>query len=163
MGIRDALKSLRGGEKSGGEKGAGGQGKAEQDITEGDAPEPTWFQPRFDGSYLGGADTAGPGAQLSLRFLPGGRVFESTASGTPGADGPPGPEEENPCRGEYTAAGRFNVQRKFERIISYAILEMEPTGFFARRINGADRSTIELHFLFRPDVAPVAAPTSVTG
>lgn len=145
MGIRDALKSLRG------EKGAGGKAEAEQDITEGEAPEPTWFLPRYDGSYLGGADSAGPGTQVLLRFLPGGKVFESTGSSAPDMEPQPGPEQQNPCRGEYTAAGRFNVQRQFERIISYAVLEMEPDGFFARRINGADRSTVELHFRFRPD------------
>ena len=153
MGIRDALKSLRGGEK-----GTGGKGQAEQAITEGDAPEPTWFQPRYDGSYLGGTDSAGPVAGLVLRFLPGGKVFESTATGGPGADQPPGPEQQNPCRGEYTAAGRFNVQRQFERIISYAVLETEPQGFFARRINGADRSTAELHFVFRPDGGADSGP-----
>src|ERR1700712_4418281 len=136
MGIRDALKSLRGGDRAGG---------AEQNITDDEAPEPTWFQPRFDGRYdadLDGAgDQAGVGAPITLRFLPGGKVFESSR-----ADDPAAPQD--PCRGEYTAAGRFNVQRKFERIISYAVLEMEPEGFLARRINGADRSTAELHFRF---------------
>ncbi len=47
MGIRDTLKSLRGGDKN----------KAEEDITEQEAPEPTWFQPRFDGSYVAGIDS----------------------------------------------------------------------------------------------------------
>lgn len=141
MGIRDALKSLRGGEKTNGDKH-----KGEADITEAEAPEPTWFVPRYDGVYLAPAPSAGPGTDVALRFLPGGKVFESS-------DGSlrPGPEQQNPCRGEYTAAGRFNVQRQFERIISYAVLEMEPEGFYARRINGADRTTAELHFLFRPD------------
>ena len=57
--------------------------------------------------------------------------------------------EQNPCRGEYTAAGRFNVQRRFERIISYAVLEMDTNGFVARRINTADGSTAQLTFVFR--------------
>jgi len=131
MGIRDTLKSLRGGDKN----------KAEEDITEQEAPEPTWFQPRFDGSYVAGIDSGDHGVEIALRFLPGGKVFESSR-----ADDPAAPQD--PCRGEYTAAGRFNVQRKFERIISYAVLEMEPEGFLARRINGADRSTAELHFRF---------------
>ena len=136
MGIRDTLKSLRGGEKN----------KAEEDITEGEAPEPTWFQPRFDGSYMARIDSGDHRVEVALRFLPGGKVFES-----PVIDGSAVPDQQNPCRGEYTAAGRFNVQRQFERIISYAVLEMEPEGFFARRIDGADRSTAELHFVFRPD------------
>jgi hypothetical protein len=140
MGIRETLKSLRGGDKS----------KAEEEITEQEAPEPTWFQPRFDGSYAAGFDSGDHGVEVALRFLPGGKVFESPVN-----DGAAVPDAQNPCRGEYTAAGRFNVQRRFERIISYAVLEMEPAGFFARRINGADRSTAELHFVFRPD-----APTS---
>ena len=138
MGIRDTLKSLRGGDKN----------KAEEDITEQEAPEPTWFQPRFDGSYVAGIDSGDHGVEIALRFLPGGKVFESAV-----ADGAAVPDPQNPCRGEYTAAGRFNVQRQFERIISYAVLEMEPEGFFARRINGADRSTAELHFVLRPDAS----------
>lgn len=132
MGLRDALRSLRGGTTS----------PVEELVSDDEAPEPTWFQPRYDGRYhamLGDSS-------VSLRFLPGGKVFEST-----GTDATPGPEEQNPCRGEYTAAGRFNVQRRFERIISYAVLEMQPDGFQARRINGADRSTAELSFSFVAD------------
>lgn len=92
-------------------------------------------------------ETAAP----QLRFFPAGRVFESS-----GADAIAGPKRQNPCRGEYTGAGRFNVQRRFERI-SYAVLEMETgkiegrPGFLARRIDGADRSTAQLNFFFRPD------------
>ena len=112
--------------------------------TDTEAPEPTWFQPRYDGKYDGGPDSAGPAHRVLLRFVPGHRVFEST-------DADPGPQQSNPCRGEYTGAGRFSVQRQFERIVSYAVLEMEPEGFFARRINSADRSTTELHFVFVAD------------
>ncbi len=90
--------------------------------------------------------------EIALRFQPRGKVVES-----PVTDGTVEPDERNPCQGEYTAAGRFNVQRQFERIISYAVLEMEPEGFFARRINAADRSTAELHFVFRPDAS--SSPT----
>ncbi|MET3804091.1 hypothetical protein ABIB25_001077 [Nakamurella sp. UYEF19] len=134
MGFKDILKSMRGGEKKGDLEDAGDT----------DAPEPTWFQPRYDGNYRAEPE---PGSGLSLRFLPGGKVFESATEAAPG------PEQQNPCRGEYTAAGRFNVQRQFERIISYAILEMQDDGFLARRINGADRTTIELLFTFSPDLA----------
>lgn len=135
MGLRDALRSLRGGTTS----------PAEEPVSDAEAPEPTWFQPRYDGRYEAApADTTD--FRVSLRFLPGGKVFEST--GTPLTSGP---EEQNPCRGEYTAAGRFNVQRRFERIISYAVLEMQADGFHARRINAADRSTGELTFTFVPD------------
>lgn len=132
MGLRDALRSLRGGTTS----------PAEEPVSDTDAPEPTWFQPRYDGRYEAVLDDS----PVSLRFLPGWKVFESS-----GTDVAPGPEQQNPCRGEYTAAGRFNVQRRFERIISYAVLEMQPDGFHARRINGADRSTAELSFSFVPD------------
>ena len=113
MGIRETLKSLRGGDKN----------KAEEDITEQEAPEPTWFQPRFDGSYVAGIDSGDHGDEIALRFLPRGKVVES-----PVTNGTAVPDERNPCQGEYTAAGRFNVQRQFERIISYAVLEMEPEG-----------------------------------
>lgn len=131
MGLRDALRSLRGGATA----------PVEESISDGEAPEPTWFQPRYDGRYRAPlADI-----QVSLRFAPGGRVVESTG------DADPGPQELNPCRGEYTAAGRFNVQRRFERIISYAVLEMRPEGFTARRIDGADRTTAEMAFTFVAD------------
>ena len=135
MGLRDAFRSLRGGTT----------GPTEEFLSDDEAPEPSWFQPRYDGRYHAarpGADDSG----VSLRFLPGGKVFEST-----GADTTPGPEQQNPCRGEYTAAGRFNVQRRFERIISYAVRDMQPDAFLARRIDGADRTTAELSFSFVPD------------
>ncbi len=135
MGLRDALRSLRGSTTS----------PAEELVSDAEAPEPTWFQPRYDGRY----DAALDASRVSLRFLPGGKVFESA-----GTDTTPGPEQQNPCRGDYTAAGRFNVQRRFERIISYAVLEMQPDGFHARRINGADRSTAELVFSFVADAGP---------
>ena len=134
MGLRDALRSLRGGATT----------PAEEIVSDAEAPEPSWFQPRYDGRY----DAPLADSRVSLRFLPGGKVFESE-----GIDATPGPEQQNPCRGEYTAAGRFNVQRRFERIISYAVLEMQADGFHARRINGADRSTVELPFAFVPDNA----------
>jgi hypothetical protein len=136
------LRSLRGADKQGDAEAAA------RNDSDAEAPEPTWFRPRYDGTYDGGADSAAAGLRVSLRFLPAGKVFEATD-----ADVLPGPENNNPCRGEYTPAGRFNVQRQFERVISYAVLEMEADGFFARRINAADRSTVELHFAFRPDDA----------
>ena len=37
---------------------------------------------------------------------------------------------------------------QYEPGASTWVLEMEPEGFLARRINGADRSTAELHFRF---------------
>lgn len=132
MGLRDALRSLRGSATS----------PAEELISDAEAPEPTWFQPRYDGRY----EAALQDSPVSLRFLPGGKVFESR-----GTDATPGPEQQNPCRGEYTAAGRFNVQRRFERIVSYAVLEMQPDAFQARRIDAADRSTAELSFSFVAD------------
>ncbi len=147
MGIRDMLRSLRGGEKK----------ASTEDETDVEAPEPTWFQPRFDGSYDATGTEAG-GSGLRLRFLPGGSVFESDGTaGTEQTPDIPAPDQPDPRRGEYTGAGRFNVQRRFERIVSYAVLEMEagPTqdqpGFLARRIDAADRTMAELHFLFRPD------------
>lgn len=135
MGLKDALRSLRG----------GGTSPTEEAISDAEAPEPTWFQPRYDGKYDAEL-AAAAGGRVSLRFLPGGKVYESA-----GTQATPGPEEENPCRGEYTAAGRFNVQRRFERMITYAVLDMLPDGFHARRIDGADRSTVELSFAFVAD------------
>lgn len=135
MGFKDVLKSMRGGTKKG----------DLEDIDAAEAPEPTWFQPRYDGSYRAASEQS---QGLSLRFLPGGRVLEVPFDPTATE---PAPEQQNPCRGEYTAAGRFNVQRRFERVISYAILEMQDDGFLARRIDGADRTTVELSFAFASD------------
>lgn len=142
MGIRDALRSIRGIPKD-----------VAEDAADVETPEPTWFQPRDDGSYdTEATGTGGPARRL--RFVPGGRVFESDV-----ADAAPGPEQPTPCRGEYTGAGRFSVQRRFERIVSYTVLEMEAggvtgrPGFLARRIDSADRTTAELQFFFVPDGA----------
>ncbi|SDO19472.1 hypothetical protein SAMN04515671_0102 [Nakamurella panacisegetis] len=132
MGIRDVLRGLRSGGKT-----------TEDDGLDAEAPEPTWFQPRYDGCY----QVAGAG--IVLRFLPGGRAFESTD----GDD--PGPQQQNPCRGEYTAAGRFNVQRQFERIVSYIVHEADPIairdGFEANRFDAATRVAADLQFVFKPD------------
>lgn len=137
MGLLDIFRSLRG-------TGTPNGGNAEEDISGADpATEPTWFQPRTDGSYDARCPAVGGGVRL--RFLPGGTVLEFAGS-QPTSDA----EQSDPCRGEYTAAGRFTVQRRFERMISYAILEMTGNGFDARRINGADGSTAQLSFQFHP-------------
>lgn len=133
MGIRDTIRGMRG----------GGKRTVEEDDPDVEAPEPTWFQPRYDGCYQS------VGAGVVLRFAPGGRAFEST-------DGEnPGPEQQSPCHGEYTAAGRFNVQRQFERIVSYIVREADAAqvrdGFEANRFNAADRTSADLQFVFKPD------------
>jgi hypothetical protein len=136
MGLRDALKSLRGNKNN----------DADAEISEAEAPDATWFRPRHDGVYESALPSTSPSAvSIQLRFLAGGKVVESRD-----ADSALG-SQSSQCRGEYTAAGRFNVQRQFERIISYAVLDTEPDAFLARRINTADRDTVELRFAFRPD------------
>lgn len=137
MGLRDVFRSLRG-------TGTPSGGNGEEDISSADpATEPTWFQPRTDGLYE--ARFPAGGDSVRLRFLPGGTVLEFAGS-QPNLDAEP----RDPCRGEYTGAGRFTVQRRFERMISYAVLEMTDLGFDARRIDGADGSTAELGFQFEP-------------
>lgn len=138
MGLRDALKSLRGTKSA----------DADAEISEAEAPDATWFQPRHDGVYEAAPQSSSPSAvRIQLRFLAGGKVVESRD-----ADHALG-SQDSQFRGEYTPAGRFNVQRQFERIISYAVLDIEPDAFLARRINTADRDTVELRFAFRPDSA----------
>jgi hypothetical protein len=138
MGIRDALRSMRGADKN--------------PTADGDdeVPEPTWFQPRHDGSYHSEPSEPGAPAEWHLRFLSTGKVFESS-----GGDGGDGPDQHSPRHGEYTGAGRFHVQRQFERLVSYAVPEpdgpQDQIGFRAHRVDSADRSTLELQFLFRPD------------
>jgi len=145
MGLRDAFRSLRGGTDP----------TAEVEISDGEAPEPTWFQVRTDGFYEAPLDPSADLMSVRLQFLPGGKVSE--LNGTRSADAQlisgQRQEHQDPRLGDYTAAGRFNVQRRFERIVSYAALELTPDGFLARRIDTADRQTLELQFIFRHDSA----------
>ncbi len=144
MGLRDAFRTLR---------GAGRADPLEEEASAASEPEPDWFIPRYDGLYDGGADPTAPGANTILRFFPGGRVFEATVD--PSSPLPsPGPHEQDPRGGEYTAAGRFTVQRRFERAVVYTVIEVQPDGFTTRRITSADRGTAEHTYLFRPDSPP---------
>ena len=142
MGLRDALRSMRAGATT----SRGEATTSTEELVAGDEATETWFQPRRDGSYEA---LLHPGTQLFLRFLPGWKVVESTTG-----EAVPVAEQQNPSRGEYTAAGRFNVQRRFERIITYTVLDIQQDGFVARRINAADRADApELSFTFLPDQA----------
>jgi hypothetical protein len=141
MGLRDALRSLRGNP---------GEDETEEEAASSDVPEPTLLSPRSDGIYEGGPDPDGDGA-LFLQFG-GGKVREivapdAAAARTTGA----------PRVGEYGAAGRFMVQERFERPVIFTVLDSDADGFTARRTNSATGNTSELRYTFVPTAAAEAA------
>lgn len=92
----------------------------------------TDFSPRSDGDY----HCAEPA--VFLRFARP-AVTEST-SGTG-----------EPAVGDFTASGRWVVQRRFGRPVVYTVLEVRGDSFTARRTDTATASTAELLFTFEPD------------
>ena len=135
MGLRDAFRSRRSDRDPGDDAGTGGL----QDLT-GDEAEATWFAPRIDGEYVSGADASGGaagGPADGLRFVPGGKVHYR-----------PGVAGTGPWTGDYTGAGRFSVQAPFERPITFAVLELGPDVFTARRTDTRDRSAVTVTYRF---------------
>ena len=126
MGLRDAFRSRKGeAESTGLEDAAGGE----------HADDPIRFTPRFDGRYQGRPDPADQVGSTPvsgwLRFS-GPRAFwapASTAESELDAALAPGRDA---WTGEYTPAGRFTVQRRFERPVIHTVLEVEDDGFLAR-------------------------------
>ncbi|MTD13263.1 hypothetical protein GIS00_04785 [Nakamurella sp. YIM 132087] len=131
-------------------RGSGGGKAGPEEPLRGDEPTATWFRPRMDGSYVA------PSGER-LRFVSWSRVELVPADGSA------------PATGEYTGAGRFTVQARFERPVIFAVAEPDPgpeteagTGtpgvadlpppdhFVARRTDGRDRSTADVRYDFRP-------------
>lgn len=156
MGLKDAFRSLRG-ERT----GDGPSGGAEEEAARSDVPEPMAFQPRFDGVYSG-RDESGL-VHGFLRFS-GSRVFFA-----PGETPPErvasvlGPGNADPWSGDYTKAGRFTVQRRFERPIVHTVLEFTGGGdaFVARYTPTADHDSLVLTYSLLP--TPSAEPSHSTG
>ncbi len=124
MGLRDALRSLRGGDES-----APADGSPE-------IPEIIDFRPRTDGRYKAEVDPASADPPLILRFS-GSLVSESTTAGEAG--------------GEYTPSGRFSVHPRFERPIIYTILRADEQGFTTRRTDAGTGQVAELRYRFVED------------
>ncbi|GGM07806.1 hypothetical protein [Nakamurella endophytica] len=133
MRLRDAFRSRRGDDDP-----DEGSGPVDVSAIEGDESESASFQPRTDGDYIGEVGSAG-----RLRFLPGGRVQYRP-------DGAAGSE---PWPGEYTPAGRFSVQQRFERPITFTVLSSSADAFTARRTDTRDRSADTLGYRFEPPTA----------
>jgi hypothetical protein len=145
MGWRDAIKSLK--------PGHGEPAGEPQDITAiaSDEPEPEWFKPKNSGTYVGGDPD---GKFRYLRFLLTGRVY--LASGPESAaDARPllGPENPDPTVGQYTPAGRFTVQRRFERPIVCTVLDLDESGLTARVTATGTATSGEYRYTFEPDLS----------
>lgn len=124
MGLRDALRSLRGGDES-----VPADGSPEiSEITD--------FRPRTGGRYEAEVDAASADPPLTLRFS-GSRVSESTTAGEAG--------------GEYTPSGRFSVHPRFERPIIYTVLSADAESFTARRTDAGTGQVAELRYRFVAD------------
>jgi hypothetical protein len=145
MGWRDALKSFTSG---------GGAAGEPQDITAiaSDEPEPDWFVPRTDGTYVGGAPD---GRFRYLRFGLNGKVHLAAGPAT-AAEARPllGPDNPDPVVGLYTPAGRFTTQQRFERPVVFTVLAIsdpECRGFTARVTTTGPAHTGEYGYLLQPD------------
>lgn len=152
MGWRDRLRRHRDGSadgeprptdatgavRDGGDTGTGGGPGGGTDSTPSDGPtggrdDVTDFAPRPDGDYHC-ADLG-----LYLRFARPTVIETDTAL----------PE---PARGEFTASGRFTVQRPFARAVVYTVLEQHAdASLLVRRTDTNDRSSHEVAFAFEPD------------
>lgn len=127
MGLRDALRSLRGSEHS----------KPTNAATEApDLPDITDFRPRSDGRYEAAIDPVSTNQLSALRFS-GSRVSETTAAGAPS--------------GEYTPSGRFSINARFERPIIYTVLSADAESFTARRTDAGTGQVAELRYCFVAD------------
>ncbi len=144
MSLRDTFRSLRHG------------GKSDEPEVPDDAPEPGEFRPRSDGVYDGGEDPDHPDARIYVRFT-GNRVRELVGSSS--ADearsalsvGQPGA---GVLIGDYTNSGRFSVQARFERPVTYAVLAADDAGFTVRRTNSGTATTHQTVLTFLPDPPP---------
>ena len=154
MRLRDTFRSRRGDER--GEEEGGEQEGLQSAAGGAEAAEPTVFAPRSDGYYRATALTEGDGPSHDdapagyLRFL-GTRVFWAPGSTgqaelatvlAPGRD---------PWVGEYTPAGRFTVQRRFERPVVHTVLGSGDGFFLARRTAVSHQDTDVVRYTF---VAP---------
>ncbi len=141
MGWRDALKAL---------KPDGPPGEP-QDITSmvSDEPDPDWFKPKTNGTYVCDSDDA---RFRYLRFWINGRVYFASGPDS-AAEARPllGPENSDPTVGQFTPAGRFSVQRKFERPIVCTVVAAADTGFDARITSTETNSSAVCSYTFEPD------------
>ena len=145
MGWRDALKPRR--SEPLGEP---------QDINSiaADEPEPDWFKPKTNGTYVGGDPY---GRFRYLRFGLNGKVYLASGASAAGTTAEArvllGPDNRDPTVGQYTGAGRFSVQRKFERAIICTVLTADDNGFEARVTSTGPASSGQYRYTFEPDPA----------
>ena len=148
MGLKDAFRSLRGDRIA----ASGGL----EEAAHSDVPEPMLFRPRYDGTYHGRDDAGAP--QGFLRFS-GGRVYFAPAdTAAEVIETVLGRANPDPWSGDYTPAGRFTVQRRFERPVIHTVLEFGGDTFRARRTSTATNETSELTYTFVPYEATAGAP-----
>ena len=153
MGLRDAFRSRKGEtDNTGLEDAAGGE----------HAEDPIRFTPRYDGRYHGEirlADQAEPVRSAGWLRFSGPRAFwapagvaedDLDAALAPGQDA---------WTGEYTPAGRFTVQRRFERPVIHTVLDVDDDGFLARVTAPTPAETGMVRYHFQPSVPAPSGPS----
>ena len=151
VGLKDALRSLRG---HGEDRDAPMEEAADSDV-----PEPMTFRPRYDGIYHGTVQDSGePGGHLrfsgnKVRYAPPDTAATAVVAAVAA-------DAADPWIGDYTPAGRFTVQRRFERPVIHTVLQTDGDSFLARCTSGAGDGTAVLVYALDPDGIPQAGPPS---
>jgi hypothetical protein len=128
-----------------GSQGARPEGEDDGILVAG--PDSDWFKPLQTGIYTGGPD-----GFAALRFYPTGKVFlAQQAADEADARTQLGPGNSDPAMGQFTGAGRFVVQRRFERPIVFTVLEADDTGLTVRLTATEAARTGRFRYTFVPD------------
>ena len=114
-------------------------------------PDSEWFIPRQTGIYRGG-----PSAYRYLRFAATGRVYvagdDDGRRDVSAAQQLLGSHNPDPMVGVYTGAGRFVVQRRFERGVVFTVLASDDAGLTARITSTETNTTDEHRYDFAEDL-----------
>jgi hypothetical protein len=96
----------------------------------------------------------GPDGYACLRFHPNGRVYLAPSAADAAEARPQlGPSNPDPTVGQYTGAGRFVVQRRFERPIVFTVLAADDDGITVRITATDVAQTGQFRYTFNPDAA----------
>ena len=136
MSLKDSFRALRRSEP-----------EPEEDAATSDVADPMAFSPRSDGLYDGGESPDEAGSGLYLKFV--GRKVSEAVGPTSVGDAQAAFATADAV-GDFTPAGRFTVQARFERPVIYTVLATSDRGFTARRTDTAVGSSHEIEYVFVP-------------